>query len=98
MPPLTVSLQSQSQDRWRLRGAFCMLRSQIEIFPSPPNAGEICVLYTAKDGYIRGYELIVVNDCVASESEPGNRAALEHMGHRLRARSLSSETFVGYMP
>jgi nicotinamidase-related amidase len=60
-------------------------------------AGDICVLYTANDAYMRAYDLIVVNDCVASESEAGNRAAIEHMKLRLKARSLSSRTLAGYL-
>jgi nicotinamidase-related amidase len=60
-------------------------------------AGDICVLYTANDAYMRSYELIVVHDCVASESEAGNRAAIEHMKLRLKARSLSSRTLAGYL-
>ena len=60
-------------------------------------AGDICVLYTANDAYMRSYDLIVVNDCVASESESGNRAAIEHMKTRLKARSLSSQTLAGYL-
>ncbi len=60
-------------------------------------AGDICVLYTANDAYMRSFELIVVHDCVASENEAGNRAALEHMKTRLKARSLSSRTLAGYL-
>ena len=60
-------------------------------------AGDICVLYTANDAYMRSYDLIVVHDCVASESEAGNRAAIEHMKTRLKARLLSSRTLAGYL-
>ena len=60
-------------------------------------AGDICVLYTANDAYMRSYDLIVVHDCVASESEAGNRAAIEHMKLRLKARSVSSRTLAGYL-
>jgi len=60
-------------------------------------AGDICVLYTANDAYMRSFDLIVVHDCVASESEAGNRAAIEHMKQRLKARSLSSRTLAGYL-
>ncbi|MCW1925166.1 cysteine hydrolase [Luteolibacter arcticus] len=57
-------------------------------------AGDICVLYTANDAYMRAFELIFIHDCVASESAAGNRAAIEHMKTRLKARSLSSRTFM----
>ena len=53
-------------------------------------AGDICVLYTANDAYMRDYDLIVPSDCVASETLAGNRAALHHMKTRLKARVVSS--------
>ena len=49
-------------------------------------AGDICVMYTANDAYMRGYALVVVPDCIASEDEEGNHAAINHMGTRLKAR------------
>ncbi|MCW1885045.1 cysteine hydrolase [Luteolibacter flavescens] len=60
-------------------------------------AGDICVLYTANDAYMRSYELIVINDCIASETAAGNGAAIEHMKNRLKARSISSKTFRCYV-
>lgn len=60
-------------------------------------AGDICVLYTANDAYMRAYELIVVHDCVASESVGSNRAAIDHMKTRLKARSLSWRTLAAYL-
>lgn len=53
-------------------------------------AGDICVLYTANDAYMRDYEIVVASDCVASESAAGNRSALDHMKRLLKARVLSS--------
>ncbi|RYD65283.1 MAG: cysteine hydrolase [Verrucomicrobiaceae bacterium] len=58
-------------------------------------AGDICVVYTANDAYMRSYDLIVVNDCIASESQGRNRSAIQHMKERLKARSLSSRTVIG---
>jgi nicotinamidase-related amidase len=55
-------------------------------------AGDICVLYTANDAYMRDYELIVPADCIASESTGGNEAALEHMRTRLKARVIASSS------
>ena len=60
-------------------------------------AGDICVIYTANDAYMREFELIVVRDCIASESTAGNRAAIEHMKERLKARVVSSRTLQGYL-
>ncbi|RZI59889.1 MAG: isochorismatase family protein, partial [Zymomonas sp.] len=48
-------------------------------------AGDICVLYTANDAYMRGFEIIAAADCIASESEAANNAALQHMEDRLKA-------------
>lgn len=53
-------------------------------------AGDICVLYTANDAYMRDYEIVVASDCVASESAAGNRSALDHMKRLLKARVVSS--------
>jgi nicotinamidase-related amidase len=53
-------------------------------------AGDLCVLYTANDAYMRDYELIVPSDCIASESAAKNRDALDHMRKRLKAKVLLS--------
>ena len=42
-------------------------------------AGNFCVLFTAHDAYMRDYHLIVPSDCIASQTEHDDRAALEHM-------------------
>lgn len=44
-------------------------------------AGNICVMFTAHDAHMREFELIVPADCVASEREADNAAALDQM-HR----------------
>ena len=49
-------------------------------------AADICVLYTANDGYMRDYSIIVPSDCVASETSALRRAALKQMASRLKAR------------
>ncbi|CAN5644593.1 hypothetical protein BH23GEM6_BH23GEM6_19450 [soil metagenome] len=41
--------------------------------------GDICVLFTASDAYMRDYSLIVPEDCMASTSEENNRRALEYI-------------------
>jgi isochorismate hydrolase len=42
-------------------------------------AGNICVLHTAMDAHIRDYNVIVPEDCVASNSQAENRFALRHL-------------------
>ncbi|RYD38090.1 MAG: cysteine hydrolase [Verrucomicrobiaceae bacterium] len=54
-------------------------------------AGNLCVLYTANDAYMRGYELIVPGDAVASNSEVENSQALEQMRTYLEAAIPSSK-------
>jgi len=48
-------------------------------------AGNICVLYTANDAYMRDFRLVVPADCVASEEPDENRYALEQMRKFLKA-------------
>ncbi len=42
-------------------------------------ATDICVLFTANDAYLRGYELWVPSDCVAAEQAAVQRTALAYM-------------------
>jgi nicotinamidase-related amidase len=48
-------------------------------------AGDICVLFTANDAYMRGFRLVVPPDCVASETAEFNEQALALMERRLKA-------------
>ncbi len=48
-------------------------------------AGNLCVLYTANDAYMRDFRLIVPRDCVASETKEANHQALAHMKQHLQA-------------
>jgi nicotinamidase-related amidase len=48
-------------------------------------AGNICVLFTANDAYQRDFQLIVPQDCIASNSAAENDAALEQMHEVLKA-------------
>lgn len=48
-------------------------------------AGNICVLFTANDAYMRDFSLVVPCDCVASNTEEENRLALEQMEKVLKA-------------
>lgn len=48
-------------------------------------AGNICVLFTAHDAYLRDLNLYVPADCIASNTAAENQVALEHMQHVLKA-------------
>ncbi len=48
-------------------------------------AGDICVLFTANDAYVRDFRLLVPADCIASETAEANRRALDLMAKVLRA-------------
>ena len=53
-------------------------------------AGNICVLFTANDAYMRDFSLVVPGDCVASNTEEENRSALDVMGKVLKADTRPS--------
>jgi nicotinamidase-related amidase len=48
-------------------------------------AGNICVLFTANDAYMRDLHLAAPSDCVASNTEEENRHAVEQMHRVLKA-------------
>jgi nicotinamidase-related amidase len=48
-------------------------------------AANICVLFTANDAYMRDYELLIPQDCVASNTEVENNYALQQMRTILKA-------------
>jgi nicotinamidase-related amidase len=55
-------------------------------------AGNICVLFTANDAYMRDLSLIAPKDCIASNTEEENRHAIDQMAAVLKADTrLSSE-------
>jgi nicotinamidase-related amidase len=59
-------------------------------------AGNICVLFTANDAYMRDFELVIPADCVASNTEQDNNNALELMKKVLKANvSPSTELDLG---
>jgi nicotinamidase-related amidase len=53
-------------------------------------AGNICVLFTANDAYMRDFNLIVPSDCVASNTPEENEHALELMQKVLKADTSPS--------
>jgi nicotinamidase-related amidase len=55
-------------------------------------AGDICVVYTANDAYMRDYELHVPADCIASESPASNRYACNQMRRVLHADTRPSRS------
>lgn len=48
-------------------------------------AGDICVLSTAHDAFLRDIEIVVASDCTASETTAANREALAYMRTHLKA-------------
>lgn len=54
-------------------------------------AGNICVLFTANDAYMRDYEIAVPSDCVASNTEEDNAYALKQMQQVLKADTRVSD-------
>ncbi|HEX8422514.1 MAG TPA: isochorismatase family cysteine hydrolase [Pyrinomonadaceae bacterium] len=52
--------------------------------------GDICVLFTANDAYMRDFHLLIPADCVASADADENRHALEHMRRVLKADTRPS--------
>ena len=55
-------------------------------------AGNICVLFTANDAYMRDYSLICPEDCIASVDQQDNQYALAMMKHVLKANINKSNT------
>ena len=49
-------------------------------------AGDICVLFTANDAYMRDLEVLVPPDCTASEDPEDNRRVLSLMQRVLKAK------------
>jgi nicotinamidase-related amidase len=53
-------------------------------------ATHICVLFTAMDAYMRGLDVVVASDCVASEERRQAAFAIEQMSSVLKARVAPS--------
>lgn len=54
-------------------------------------AGNICVLFTANDAYMRKLEVIVPRDCTVSNTEADNAFALQQMASVLKATVADSD-------
>jgi nicotinamidase-related amidase len=53
-------------------------------------AGNICILFSANDAYMRDFNLFVPSDCVASNTREENDHALEQMRKVLKANTSPS--------
>ncbi|HEX7833535.1 MAG TPA: isochorismatase family cysteine hydrolase [Thermoanaerobaculia bacterium] len=53
-------------------------------------AGNICILFSANDAYMRDFNVIVPSDCVASNSKEENDYALEQIRNVLKADTTAS--------
>jgi nicotinamidase-related amidase len=54
-------------------------------------AGNICVLFTANDAYMREFSLLCPSNCIASADQNDNEYALRMMEHVLKANTNNSE-------
>ena len=52
---------------------------------------DICVLFTANDAYMRGFDLVVPRDCVAAVETKHTRQAMEFIRRVLKADTASSD-------
>ena len=60
-------------------------------------AGNMCVLFTANDAYMRNFKLIVPHDCIGSNTEKENDTASEQMKKLLKADTRSSSEIIKEM-
>lgn len=87
--PMVERLKPGAEDYFVLKpmhsGFYCtpleILLAQLEVktLILTGVAGNICVLFTANDAYMRGYELIIPVECIASNTAEDNDFALEQM-------------------
>jgi nicotinamidase-related amidase len=57
-------------------------------------AGDICVLFSANDAYMRDFRIIVPSDCIASEDPDQNRQVLMLMRRVLKAEIAPSSKLI----
>ncbi|MGR3765298.1 cysteine hydrolase family protein [Rossellomorea sp. NS-SX7] len=57
-------------------------------------AGDICVLFTANDAYMREYEVTIPSDCIASESREDNDSAIHIINKTIDADMSESAEIV----
>jgi nicotinamidase-related amidase len=63
---------------------------QVKVLIITGLTGDICVLFTANDAYMRDFHLVIPSDCVASADADENRHALEQMQRVLKADTRPS--------
>jgi nicotinamidase-related amidase len=61
-------------------------------------ATNLCVLFTANDAYMRGYEVVVPMDCTASNTPALTRAALAHVSTALGGKTTRSSAIAFRKP
>jgi nicotinamidase-related amidase len=54
-------------------------------------AGNICILFSANDAYMRDYRIAVPSDCVASNTPDENRNALQQIARVLKGDTTPSD-------
>ena len=69
----------------RPRSTTCSGSKTSNASSSPGQVTEQCILYSALDGYLRGYELVVAPDAVAHIHDDLAQAALEMMERNMHA-------------
>lgn len=93
--PIAELLQPESDDYFVLKpkhsGFFSTTLDilldylEVQVVIMTGVAGNNCVLFTANDAYMRDFEVVVPSDCVASNTEEENRAALHQIEKILKA-------------
>lgn len=54
-------------------------------------AGDICVLFTAHEAHVRGYEVVVPEDCIASNTKTQNAVAVKQLQKALKLKTTKSQ-------
>jgi nicotinamidase-related amidase len=60
-------------------------------------AADICVMYSANDAYMRGFEIVILVDCVESNFSEEKERALKHMKERLKAKLVSVDQLAKFL-
>ncbi len=63
---------------------------QVKVLILTGLTGDICVLFTANNAYMRDFHLVIPADCVASSDPEENRHSLENMERLLKADTRAS--------
>jgi len=63
----------------------------------PGLAADICVIYTANDAYMRGFELTVIEDGVLANTQQDTAIALQKMKTLLKAKIIDADHFIAQL-